>query len=86
MDSAKKTLVQNTAWNTNQNIFVELNSYKQKQNTELHTYQILKKHAQRTFCHHPDWPFQIGAANHKRLRLSYSNFQNCLVNVKGNQH
>lgn len=66
--------------------FAELNSHKQKQNTELHTYQILKKHAQRRLCHHPNWPFQIGAANHKRLRLSYSNFQNCLVNVKGNQH
>lgn len=65
---------------------VELNSHKQKQNRELHTYQTLKKHAQRRLCHHPNWPFQIGAANHKRLRLSYSNFQNCLVNVKGNQH
>lgn len=66
--------------------FAELKSHKQNQNTQLHTYQILKKHAQRRFCHHPNWPFQIGAANHKRLRLSYSDFQKCLVHVKGNQH
>lgn len=52
----------------------------------LRTYQTLRKLVEKRRLHRVSWPFQIVDSNHKRHRLNYSNFHNCLVKVRSNQH
>lgn len=52
----------------------------------LHTYQTLRKLVEMRRLPQVSWPFQSVDSNHKRHRLNYSNFQNCLVRVRSNQH
>lgn len=51
-----------------------------------HTYQTLRELAEKRRLHQASGPFQRVGSNHKRHRLNYSDFPDCLVRVRSSQH